>query len=263
MPIAETNNIQTYYEIYGEGIPLVLIHGIGACTKLWQPQIEPFSKRFRVIVYDVRGHGKSSGFPEKYTVKLFASDLKVLLDSLGITKAHLCGLSMGGLIAQQFAIDYPAATDKLVLAGTFCHISLRDKLLIIWPAKALNRILLTFISLEKIMEKGAKVYFKREEQKELRDFFVKEVIKIPKKEYLKVVDATYAFDSLEKLKEIKSPALILNAEGEKYERQQTEIMLREIKNSRKELILDSFHAANLERPEEFNRIVLSFLLDKN
>ena len=82
MPRVNTNNVETYYEIHGDGAPLVLIHGVGACHKLWQPQIEPFSQRFRVIVYDVRGHGESTGYDEKYSVRLFASDLKVLLDSL-------------------------------------------------------------------------------------------------------------------------------------------------------------------------------------
>lgn len=261
MPIIQTNNIQTFYETCGEGIPLVLIHGIGACNKLWQPQIEPFSKRFKVIAYDVRGHGKSSGSHEKYTVRLFASDLKALLDSLGISKAHLCGLSMGGLIAQQFAIDYPAAVDKLVLAGTFCHIPLWNRIQLVFY-RALNRIVLTFMSMERYTDMGAKGLFRKKEQEELRDFYMKEVSKISKSEFFKAIDATYAFDSLKMLNQIKAPTLILNSEGEKLERKQAEIMHREIKNSRKELILDSFHAANLEKPEEFNRIVLSFL-DKN
>ena len=91
--------------------------------------------------------------------------------------------------------------------------------------------------------------------------FIKEVCKISKEEYFKVINATYAFDSLKRLKEINAPVLILNAEGEKHERQQAEIMHREIKNSRKELILDTFHASNLEKPEEFNRLILEFLLE--
>lgn len=130
MPKAKTNNVQTYYEIHGDGTPLVLIHGVGACHKLWQPQIEPFSKYFKVIVYDVRGHGESSGYNERYSIKLFASDLKVLLENLGVTRAHICGLSMGGLIAQQFATDYPSTVDKLVLAGTFCHLGVSGTILI-------------------------------------------------------------------------------------------------------------------------------------
>ena len=259
MPKSKTNNIETYYEVNGNGTPLVLIHGIGACHKLWQLQIRPMSQRFKVITYDVRGHGDSSGSNEKYSIKLFASDLKALLDNLGIAKTHICGLSMGGLIAQQFVLDYPHMFDRLILAGTFCHADLGGKILITL-AKALNRVVLTFISMETNAVIAAKGLFKKENQQELRDFFIKGVCKITKKEYFKVVNATYAFDSLKQLKEIKSPTLILNAEGEKIERRQADIIHREIKDSRKELILDTFHASNLEKPEKFNKLVLDFLL---
>jgi pimeloyl-ACP methyl ester carboxylesterase len=261
MPETKFNNIETYYEIHGEGTPLILIHGIGASHKLWQPQIEPFSKYLKVITYDVRGHGESSGSNGKYSIKLFASDLKALLDTLNISRAHLCGLSMGGLIAQQFVLDYPAMVDRLILAGTFCHLDFQGKMLITL-ARALNRVVLTFISMETNATIGAKAAFRKDEQQELREFFVKEVCKITKKEYFKAVNATYAFDSLKRLQEITSPTLILNAEGEKYERRQADIMHREIKNSKKALILDTFHASNLEKPEEFNKLVLDFLLQR-
>jgi len=165
---------------------------------------------------------------------------------------------MGGLIAQQFVIDYPAMVDRLILAGTFCHIPLWGKMLLVL-ARGLNRVVLMFISMETNAGIAARGLFKKEEQAELRDFFIREVNKISKEEYFKAVAATYAFDSLKRLQEIGSPTLILNAEGEKRERQQAEIMNREIKNSRKELILDTFHASNLEKPEVFNRLVLNFL----
>lgn len=262
MPKVKTNEVETYYEIHGDGTPLVLISGIGVCHKLWQPQIEAFSKHFKVIVYDVRGHGESTGCDEKYSIQLFASDLKVLLNSLDINKAHLCGLSMGGLIAQQFAFDYPTMVDKLILAGTFCHIPIWGKILIAFY-RFLNRIVLTFVGMERYAKIGAKGLFREMGQEELRDFYIREVSKISKKELFKAVYAVYSFDSLGWLKEIRSPTLILNAEGEKRERQQAEILHREIKNSRKELILDAFHATNLEKPEEFNKVVLEFLLDKN
>lgn len=258
MPKVKTNNVETYYEIHGDGTPLVLIPGIGARYKLWQPQIEAFSKHFKVITYDVRGHGESSGYDEKYSIKLFASDLKVLLDSLDINKAHICGLSMGGLIAQQFAIDYPTMVDKLILAGTFCHLGIKGKVLITF-ARVLNRIVLTFMSMERYSRLGAKGLFKKKEQQELREFYINQVASISKKEFFKAIEATYSFDSLKLLKNIWAPTLIVNAEGEKHERQQTEIMHTEIKDSRTEMIPDTFHASNLERPEEFNRLILEFL----
>jgi len=65
MPFAQTNNIQTFYEIHGEGMPLVLIHGGLVDYQMWQPQIEPLSKKYRVISYDIRGHGKKQGCTSK------------------------------------------------------------------------------------------------------------------------------------------------------------------------------------------------------
>jgi pimeloyl-ACP methyl ester carboxylesterase len=258
MPKIKTNNVETYYEIHGTGTPLIFIHGLGACHKLWQPQIEPFAEHYKVIVYDIRGHGESSGYDEKYSIRLFASDLKALLDFLEIREAHICGLSLGGLIAQQFAIEYPTMVNKLVLAGTFCHIPIGGRISITFY-RALNRIVLTFMSMERYSKLGAKGLFRKKEQEQLRDFFVREVSRISKKELFKVIDATYFFDSLEILQQIASPTLILNAEGEKRERKQAEIFYREIRNSRKELIMDTIHASNLEKPEEFNRLVMEFL----
>lgn len=258
MPILRTNGVDTYYEVHGEGTPLVLIHGIGACHRLWKPQIEPFSKHMKVVTYDVRGHGRSSGSDERYSIRLFASDLKALLDVLGIEKSHLCGLSMGGLIAQQFALDYPQAADRLILAGTFCHLGFKGNLMIGFY-RALNRVVLMFMGMDRYAEMGAKGLFRKKEQEELRRFYLEEVASISKQEFLKAIDATYAFDSLPMLRHVESPTLILNAEGEKRELQQTELMCREIKDCRKELIADTFHASNLEKPEEFNRLVLEFL----
>jgi len=163
-------------------------------------------------------------------------------------------------LPSKFAIDYPTVVDKLVLAGTFCHTPVWGKIVLPF-LKFINRIVLTFVGMERYAKIGAKGIFKKKEQEELRDFYVREVAKISKKELYKVIDATYAFDSLNVLKEIRSPTLILNAEGEKHERKQAEIMHREIRDSRKELILDAFHATNLEKPEEFNRLVVDFLLE--
>ncbi len=260
MPTVPTNRVETYYEVHGEGPSLVLINGIGACTKLWQPQAEAFAQHFRVVVYDVRGHGQSSGADERYTIALFASDLKALLEALGITRAHLCGLSMGGLIAQQFAIDYPDRVGRLVLVGTFCHLGVVGRLLT-GAAQAVNRIVMAYMSMEQYARLAARGLFKGEGQEELREFYVAEVARVSKGDFLKAVRATYAFDSLKLLKTIQAPTLILNSEGETVERRQAQLMHDQIPDSRTAVIPGAFHAANLEMPEEFNRLVLAFLLE--
>jgi 3-oxoadipate enol-lactonase len=260
MPKIKTNNIETYYETHGEGAPLVLIPGMGMCHRLWQPQIEPFSQHFKVITYDVRGHGESGGSDDKYSIKLFASDLKALLAELHVTKAYICGLSMGGLIAQQFAIDYPDMVNKLIIVGAFSHLGLREKILAAY-LKVVHRVLFMFMNMEQYAKLHAKGLFSKEDQQALRDFFVSEKIdNISKKEFLKAMAATSHFNCLDRLKEIKSPTLILTAERGKTERRQSEAIHQGIKDSKKEMIMDTFHASNLEKPEAFNELVLDFLL---
>jgi len=101
MPKLKTNDIMTYYEIHGEGYPLVFIHGGWVDHKMWKPQVEHFLKNYKVITYDVRGYGNTRGFSKKkYSMEMFAYDLKKLLDELQIERPIICGLSMGGMIAQ-------------------------------------------------------------------------------------------------------------------------------------------------------------------
>lgn len=105
-----------YYEIAGSGHPLVLIHGFSLDTRMWDDQFEPFAQRYRVIRYDVRGYGKSStptSAPYSH-----AGDLKALLDHLGISRAHILGLSLGGAIAINFALTFPYMVSALVLADS-------------------------------------------------------------------------------------------------------------------------------------------------
>lgn len=108
-----------YYKVHGEGQPLMLVHGFLASHTMWKYQVEDLPKSFRVITCDLRGHGESDkGDPNTYSLKLFADDIRGLLDKLGIEKAHLVGYSMGGLVAAQFAVDYPHRLYTLVLGGT-------------------------------------------------------------------------------------------------------------------------------------------------
>lgn len=86
MPTAQTNGIRTYYEVSGGGQPLVLIHGVSLDHKMWLPQIPYYSKKYRVLVYDVRGHGQSDSSDGVYSVELLANDLKALLNNLNIQK---------------------------------------------------------------------------------------------------------------------------------------------------------------------------------
>lgn len=118
MGLIKVNGIDMYYEIHGSGEPLVLIEGLGYATWMWYEQIEVLSKHFKVIVFDNRGVGKTEMPDEEYTIELFAADTAELLDALEIKKAHILGVSMGGYVAQEFALRYPEYVDKLILCST-------------------------------------------------------------------------------------------------------------------------------------------------
>jgi 3-oxoadipate enol-lactonase len=117
---AHTNGIDTYYELHGkEGAPwLVLSHSLACSARMWDEQIAAFKDRYRVLAYDTRGHGQSAAPAGAYTLDQLADDLKALLDGLRISRAHYCGLSMGGMIGQTYALKYPGTFATLVLADT-------------------------------------------------------------------------------------------------------------------------------------------------
>lgn len=119
MSLIQAGDINIYYEIHGKGKPLVLLMGLGCHSGLWIYQVPVFSQHFQVITMDNRGVGRSDKPPGDYSIDMMADDTANVLKELGIPQAHILGMSMGGAIAQRFALRYPQMVDKLVLACTF------------------------------------------------------------------------------------------------------------------------------------------------
>jgi pimeloyl-ACP methyl ester carboxylesterase len=117
----QVGDIEMCCDMVGEGTPLVLIMGYTASKDWWQPEfVERLAARHRILLMDNRGAGKSSSGNRTFTIKRFADDTALLMAELGIRKADILGASMGGMIAQEFAINYPGKTDNLVLMCTSC-----------------------------------------------------------------------------------------------------------------------------------------------
>jgi pimeloyl-ACP methyl ester carboxylesterase len=103
-------------------MPLVLTHGFASNASFWRPDIELLAKGQPLLIYDVRGHGGTS-VPEDesaYSMPTFSADLKALMDAIGIERAHVGGISMGGMITAQFAVDYPEVCESVLLVDTTC-----------------------------------------------------------------------------------------------------------------------------------------------
>lgn len=120
VPLADVNKVRLYYEATGKGRPVVFVHGFGCGIRSWDPQVAALSRTHRVVAYDVRGHGLSDAPIDAtaYSQAISIEDLRGLLSHLRIRRAAVVGLSMGGNIALNFALTYPAVVSALVVADT-------------------------------------------------------------------------------------------------------------------------------------------------
>lgn len=259
MPVIQTGNIQTYYEMNGDSGPvIVFIHGAGASHDMWKPQVEHFSKSFRTVTYDIRGHQQSEGSDNKYTCELFADDLHLVLQQLDITEPVICGLSLGGMIAQEYAMKYQSNLRGLILADTAVAsaLTISDRLLKAIYPKILVKWTIRRMSDEKYADWSFK-YFGMDD--DVREYLKQEQLKLKKDELLKITDAIYSFKLLP-LETIRVPTLIIVGENErKAVFPHVEKMLELIPNSRKVVIVGAGHASNLENPDQFNQELEDFI----
>ena len=120
MPYAESDGVKIYWEEHGSGPPLLLIMGLGYTLDMWNRALPALAERYRTIVFDNRGVGRSDVPPGPYSIRAMAADASSVMDAAGIDKAHVFGVSMGGMIAQEFALQYPERVRSLVLGCTAC-----------------------------------------------------------------------------------------------------------------------------------------------
>jgi 3-oxoadipate enol-lactonase len=257
---ATVNGIETYYEIHGkEGAPwLVFSHSLACSVRMWDAQVEAFKDRFRVLAYDTRGHGQSAAPKGPYTLEQMADDLHGLLKNLQITKANYCGLSMGGMIGQTFALKYPGVFQSLVLCDTTSR----------YPAAAApmwqERIRIAESQgLKPLVQPTLERWFTapfRDKHKDQVAKVAAQIEKTPVAGYAGCCGAIPKIDVTARLKEIQCPALVVCGEDDPGT---PPAMAREIQEnlpgSKLVLIPRAAHLSNIEQPEAFNRALAGFL----
>jgi len=257
---ADVNDTRLYYEILGRGHPLVLVHGFTLSTKMWDDQFEVFAKRFKVIRYDVRGFGKSA-LPTVGKEYSSTKDLKALLNQLGMNYAYVIGLSMGGSIALEFALEYPESTKALVLVDSMLG-GFRD-------------FSKTRIKIKESLEKAAKVsvdtakdvwrscaLFKPAFEKPDVAFRLTQMISDYSGWHFANTDPDRSLGppAIERLQEITVPTLIIVGERDIPDCHRiADILSKRIQNSQRITLKGAGHMSNMETPSEYNEAVLSFL----
>ncbi len=244
-----------YFKERGSGPPLLLVHGLMATGEMFDPAVEFFSSHHRLIIPDLRAHGHSRGLPPPYTPAQMASDLARLLDSLGIESTAVLGYSMGGAIAQQFALDYPKRCERLVLASTYTYnfVTFGDKL-VGWLIPILLRIL-GMRGFAKFVSLGT-----RQLGKERSDWLVGLIAAQDIKLMATVLRETLTrFDSRCRLAEIKCPTLIVVGPADHGDLRQANMLHDGISGSQVAAIKGADHALLWAHTEEFEHVVEEFV----
>jgi len=238
----------------GSGSPLLLVHGLMVTGEMFEPVIEYFATRHRVIVPDLRGHGRSRGLAPPYTAAQLASDLSRLLDHLGIDSTAVLGYSHGGAIAQQLALDYPTRCNRLVLACTYAFkmASFRERL---------EGCLVPLLFKVMGMRRFAKLFVSRRQLvKERADWVVGLVGNQDRKLMVSAWKGAIAFDSRRRLAEIKCPTLVVAASNDKTVPLHHAKMLHDgITGSQLVIIDGANHVLIWTRPDELVRVTDEFL----
>lgn len=265
MPTTKVGDINIYYETQGNGEALALIMGLGGGIPWLFRQIPTFSKQYQVIALDNRGTGGSDAPDIPYSMEMMAGDLAVLLETLGIQAAHVFGISMGGMIAQHFALIYPEKVKALILGATTCGGTHSIK-----PDMEAIKVLFDMDRMQKLSpEERAKETlpfvlnqkFIANNQELIQKLLTGMVGHVsPLHGYIRQAGAIAGHDTYERLPDIKAPTLVIAGDADKLVPvENSRILASRIPNAELVIFKNMGHGFNIEAADEMNRVVLGFL----
>lgn len=261
MSLKSARGISIAYDEYGSGMPFVLLHGHPFNRSMWNDQIAMLRSSYRVIVPDLRGYGETTVVPGKTTMEDFAGDLATLLDSLGIERIILGGLSMGGQIVFEFYRQFPTRVRALLLADTQPQVDTEEM-----RAKR-------YVNAQRIVEQGMQEFAEEllpsllapqtlSKQPGVGDKVRQMMLHTPPEGAAAALRGrAERRDYTPLLREITVPTLVVVGDEDAFTPvSDAELMHREIAGSHLAIIEGTGHMPNMERPNEFNAVLRQFLL---
>lgn len=253
----QVNDIELDYEDYGKGDALLLLHGLGSTKKDWDFQIPFFSKKYRVIAVDLRGHGNSSKPLNDYGVDFMTEDIKQLLDQLNIKKATIAGFSMGAAVAFQMASSYPEYLENLVIVNSGPDFNDMGK---IGEDLLINRTkFLQTKGLNALAEEISFNMFPEEDQIDLRNTFETRCKKNDFNAYYKSFTTLMAWGLGDKIKELHTRTLVVTSDMDYTPVSFKEAYVNKLPNATLVVIKNSRHGVVIDQPEAFNKELEKFL----
>ncbi|WP_069806679.1 alpha/beta fold hydrolase [Vulcanisaeta thermophila] len=267
MPYIHSIDAKIYYERIGNGPALVLIEGLGYSSWMWIMQKEDLSRDHELIIYDNRGVGKSDKPNYPYTMDLLVEDLRNLIDALGLDKVHVLGVSMGGMVAQLFAIKYPSRVKSLILVST--HHGGKD---VEPPPKETLEAM--FGEPPPNIKNDVELYRYKmsyafsttwlQNNKDVLDYLISLRLREPqpKEAYLNQAHAALTFDVSNQLSQVRVPTLVVHGDEDKVVPITNACMLfRKIETASLVIFKGAGHLLIIERARDFNNLVRGFIRD--
>jgi 3-oxoadipate enol-lactonase len=253
---AKVNGSELSYEVHGkEGAPwLVLSHSLACSARMWDPQIEAFKDRHRILAYDMRGHGSSAAPQGPYTFDMLAEDVIALMKHAGVGKAAFIGLSIGGMIGQTLALEQPRLFERMVLADTG-HAQNADAL-----AQWEERIRIAESQgMKALVESTMQRWFTEPFRSSPAAQKIAELIaSTPVAGYVGCGRAIMKLNTTARLKDIALPVLAITGEQD-ASAPGTRYIGENVPGAKLVVIPQAAHIANVEQPAAFNRALREFL----
>jgi pimeloyl-ACP methyl ester carboxylesterase len=255
-----SGNAEIYYEVEGDGIPLIFVEGLGYSSWMWMKQ-KKMSDTIKIIIFDNRGVGKSSKPGNPYTVKEMCEDITSVANSAGIDKFYLLGSSMGGIIAQEYALNHENRLLGLILGETNTGVGS------IMPGKDVLKVLATPTnpnSIDDLRYRMSFAFSKHYLANNKEDFENFLQIRYSERnsdiKYMQQLAAIANFSSVDRLGALSLPVCILTGDEDNIvPPENSRVLGNKIRNSTQVIIRKTGHLSMIERPDAFNRSVLNFI----